>query len=208
MIPSKYGDATVLGEIASEADLKAVWDLDNATNDRLLAARGLLPGIERSELVSGMAHSDIINAAFTHAHPLGARFSGPARGAWYAGFDIATAQAEVAFHKTVQLSEINYFHDSVTYDDYLSDLLGDYYDLRIGARSFAKCLDPDSYVESQKLGARLLRGGALGIVYPSVRFARGTSIVCFRPAGVANVRKGETYRFSWSGQTKPAISLG
>lgn len=207
MIPSKYSDASVLAEIASATDLKAVWDLDNATNDRLLAQEGALPGVDRSELVSGVPQSDIINAAFTHAHPLGTRFCGPSRGAWYAGFDLKTAQAEVIFHKTVQLSEVNYFHDSVTYDVYLSDLQGEYHDLRINTRTFAACLDPQSYVESQKIGARLLRRGSLGIVYPSVRFATGTCAVCFRPAGVAHVRKGRTYRFVWSGDQKPAISL-
>lgn len=208
MIPSKYSDASVLSQIASDADLKAVWDLDNATNDRLLAQDGLLPGIDRSELVTGVPHSDIINAAFTHAHPLGTRFCGPSRGAWYAGFDLTTAQAEVVFHKTVQLSEIDYFHDSVTYDDYLSDLLGEYHDLRLNARAFAACLDPTSYVESQKLGARLLPDGSLGLVYPSVRNApRGTCAVCFRPAAVAHVRKAHTYRFVWAGSKRPRISL-
>jgi hypothetical protein len=207
MIPSKYSDASVLAQIASPTDLRAVWDLDNATNDRLLAQEGALPGIDRLELVTGVPYADIINAAFTHAHPLGTRFCGPSRGAWYAGFDLKTAQAEVVFHKSVQLAEINYFHDSVTYDVYLSDLLGDYHDLRVNPRAFAACLDPESYIESQKLGARLLRAGSLGIVYPSVRAARGTCAVCFRPAAVAHVRKGQTYRFVWSGNERPAIRL-
>ena len=208
LIPSKYSGVSVLARIAdNEAHLLAIQDLDSATNDRLLAESGLLPGIDRAELVTRVPCSEIINAAFTHAHPLGSRFNGPERGAWYAGLDLATAQAEVAFHKTVQLNEINRLQDVVTFDVYLADLAGDYHDLR-GAPAFAGCLEPQSYVESQTLAARLLRDGSLGIVYPSVRnVPDGRCIVCFRPAAVANVRKGDTYRFRWSGTQTPAVNL-
>src|SRR5262245_37232042 len=119
LVPSRHlpGDASVLADVADNAaDLRAVIDLDAATNDRLLAREQRLPGIGLDELVTGVPHADVINAAFTHAHPLGARFSGPDRGAWYAGIELATAQAEVAFHKSVQLAEISRFDESVTYD--------------------------------------------------------------------------------------------
>ncbi len=63
----------------------------------------MLPGIGVRELLFGVPYYRVVNAAFTHAHPLGSRFNGPDRGAWYAAFETRTAQAEVAFHKTVQL---------------------------------------------------------------------------------------------------------
>jgi len=66
----------------------------------------MLPGIGLNELVFGVPCSRIVNAAFTHAHPLGSRFNSPERGARYAAFEIETAQAEVAFHKSVDLAEI------------------------------------------------------------------------------------------------------
>jgi hypothetical protein len=46
--------------------------------------------------VFGVPNYRIVNAAFVHAHPLGSRFNGPDRGAWYAGFEVETSQAEVA----------------------------------------------------------------------------------------------------------------
>lgn len=208
LIPSKYGDMSVLSLVAEgEKELREVQDLDSATNDRLLAQAGLLPGVDRAELVTGIAHAEIVNAAFTHANPLGSRFSGSDRGAWYAGLKLATAQAEVAFHKTVQLVEVGRLEDDVTYDVYLADLAGDYHDLRNAGHGFAACLDPQSYVASQSLAARLLHAGSMGIIYPSVRDAGGTCISCFRPAAVANVQKGSTYRFKWAGDFKPTISL-
>src|SRR5690606_4874539 len=109
LIPAKYADggASVLADIADDdAHLRDIFDLDNATNDRLLAENGLLPGIGIHELVFGVPYYRIVNAAFCHAHPLGSRFNGPDRGAWYAAFEPETAQAEIAFHKWVELAEV------------------------------------------------------------------------------------------------------
>ena len=75
-------------------------------------------------------HAAVINAAFCHPHPLGSRFNGPGRGAWYAAFALETSQAEVGFHKTVQLAEIGRFEDTVTYDDYRCDFSASFHDLR------------------------------------------------------------------------------
>ncbi len=191
--------------VDDDRDLQAIFELDAATNDRMLAADERLPGIGLEELVFGVPHAAVINASFCHAHPLGARFSSPERGAWYAGFELETSQAEVAFHKSVQLAEIGRFEDSVTYDDYLADFSASFHDLR-RARGFKACLDPDSYVESQALAETLLEQESLGVVYPSVRRAGGTCVACFRPALVNNVRRARTYRFTWTGTADPEIA--
>ena len=208
LIPSRYseGGDSVLARVALDADLAAVFDLDNATNDRLLAEEGLLPGITLAELVFGIPHERIVNAAFVHAHPQGSRFNGPERGAWYAGFELETSQAEVAWHKSVQLAEVGWWEDSVTYDDYLADFAGAFHDVR-GDPAFAACLDPDSYVASQELAQRLLDRGSLGVVYPSVRRPGGTCLACFRPALVGYVRKAARFRFTWAGEAAPRIEL-
>ncbi len=103
----------------------------------------------RTSSSSGYRAYHVINAAFCHAHPQGARFNGPERGAWYSAFDLRTAQAEVAFHRSVELAEIEWQADEVaTYDDYLADFSGEFHDLRRDRR-FADCLDPGSYESSQ-----------------------------------------------------------
>ena len=197
----------MLVDIADDdRDLAALYELDAATNDRLFAGQELLPGIGLAELVFGVPHAAVINAAFCHPHPLGARFSGPQRGAWYAGFELETSQAEVAFHKTVQLAEIGRFEDTATYDDYLADFSASFHDLR-RARGFGVCLDPDTYRHSQALAEQLFAAGALGVVYPSVRRDGGTCVACFRPALVMNVRRARTYRFSWTGAPQPQVTL-
>ncbi len=208
LIPSRHSepDGGVLPRIADDdRHLADILELDNGTDDRLLAESELLPGIGVGELVFGVPYYRIVNAAFTHAHPLGSRFNGPERGAWYAAFEIETAQTEIAFHKTLQLAEIGRFDDDVSVDDYLADFSGEFHDLRHD--EFSEVLDPESYVQSQALAERLVEAGALGVVYPSVRRASGTCLACFRPALVMNVRKGATYRLRWGGGPIPEIDL-
>ncbi len=191
LIPSAYGKETVLNRLTTDSDeLAALFELEGATNERLLGEAGLLPGITVRELVFGLSYSHIVNAAFTHAKPLGSRFNGPERGAWYAGFSLETAGIEVAFHKSEELREINWQEkEAFVYADFWVDFRGQFHDIR-GDSRFAKCLDPDSYATSQKLAGALLNKGSPGVVYPSVRHSRGTCIACFRPAVVNNVRKG------------------
>jgi hypothetical protein len=208
LIPSKYnvGEDSVLAQIADDdAHLKGIFALDDATNDRLLAENQRHEGIGLREIVVGFPYASIVNASFAHAHPLGGRFNGPHRGAWYAGFELQTSQAEVVFHKTLQLAEIRRFVDVVTYDDYQADFNATFHDLRNGLRGTKAYLDPNSYVESQLFAEDLLTSGSAGIVYPSVRKPDGTCLCCFRPTLVTNVRKGPTYEFRWDGQPKPKI---
>lgn len=208
LVPSRFAmvEDSVLAAIATDdAQLADLFELEGATNERLRAERGLLPGIGIDELVFGVPNFRIVNAAFTHARPEGSRFNGPDRGAWYCSFEIETALAEVAFHKGVEYAEIGRYEDSVTYEAYRADFTHAFHDLR-GDPRFAACLDPRSYRASQKLAERLMRGGAVGVVYPSVRRPAGVNLACFRPAVVGNVRRGEGWRLTWSGSPAPRIA--
>jgi len=186
-------------------DTDDLFQLEGATNDRLSGEANLLPGISIHELVFGVPHYHIVNAAFTHARPLGSRFNGPDRGAWYAGFTLKTAQAEVAFHYAEGLREIEWREkETVSYREYLADFHADFHDLRHNS-TYAACLDPESYQASQELARNLLHRGSAGVVYPSVRHRSGTCIACFRPALVANVRKGSLVTFTFPDAFHPPL---
>ncbi|MFC5460676.1 RES family NAD+ phosphorylase [Massilia niabensis] len=209
LIPSRFADLedSVLAPLADDdATLRDLFDLDNATNERLRGEADLLPGIGMDELVFGVPQFRIINAAYTYARPEGSRFNDGERGAWYCAFEAETALAEVCFHKAVEYQEIKRFDDSVTYQTMLADFNGSFHDIR-GVRGLAKCLDPGSYVASQSLAAELLEAGSMGIIYPSVRRPEGTNLACFRPALVGNVRKGPAYRLTWAGSPVPTVDL-
>jgi hypothetical protein len=210
LIPNRFYEEgeSVLSRLGlPPAQMEHLFQLDDATNTRLAGEANLLPGITVHELVFGVPHYHIINAAFTHARPGGSRFSGDDRGAWYAGFSLKTAQAEVAFHYAEGLREVNWREEeTVAYREYLADFRGEFHDLR--NKDFRdgepridtankKYLQPDSYRASQQLSRRLLDQGSAGVVYPSVRHAGGTCIACFRPALVSNIREGALVTFTF-----------
>lgn len=208
LIPLRYSekDESVLARLTDDLDdLNALFELEGATNDRLLGEAGLLPGISVRELVFGLSYSHIVNAAFTHSRPLGNRFNGPERGAWYAAFSLQTSEIEVAYHKAKELQEIKWQQEEIfTYVDFLADFRGKFHDIR-DDRAFENCLDPDSYTASQQLARELLEAGSGGVVYPSVRHKAGTCISCFRPALVNNVRKGPRVSIAFKNAFAPPV---
>jgi hypothetical protein len=200
-------DESVLTRLTDDVtELNALFELEGATNDRLLGEAGLLPGITVRELVFGLSYSHIVNAAFTHPNPAGSRFNSAERGAWYAAFARTTSELEVAYHRSKELQEIDWQErETFTYVDFLADFRGKFHDLRKDRR-FRNCLDPNSYSASQRLAMRLLDQGSAGIVYPSVRHESGTCIACFRPALVNNVRKAATISIQFANAfAKPEI---
>ena len=184
----------VLARLCDDPNLlNGIFELDNATNDRLLAESGLLPGIDARELVFGIPSYRIINAAFCQPARGGSRFNSADRGAWYAAFDVETSQAEVAYHRQLWLRETGWNEEDLAdYIDYVADFRAEFHYLR-ELKQHDDYLSPDRYAASQALAAELLEVGSAGIVYPSVRRKGGTCIACFRPVLVTNVRKGETY---------------
>ena len=210
LIPFKYSadGKSVLADIANNDEhFYDITDLDNATNDRLLAENDFHEGISAKELVYTGKYYKIVNAAFTHPAPQGNRFSSPVRNAWYAGFTLKASQREIIFHKTVEYEEINFYDDEpVTYDDYMADFNAEFHDIR-DTKDFANCLNPNSYVASQNFADILLESGANGVIYPSVRHRSGTCLVCFRPNLIQNVRKHARYKFKWSGSLSPSVEI-
>jgi len=197
----------VLTRLTDDGDLlDGIFELDNATNNRLLAESGLLPGIDARELVFGIPSYRIINAAFCHPAPDGSRFNSADRGAWYAAFELETSQAEVAYHKQLWLQETGWNEEeSADYVDYRADFRAEFHDIR-EMKEYADCLSPSSYAASQALAAQLLESGSAGVIYPSVRRSGGTCIACFRPVLVTNVQKGERFTFVFAdSRTPPTI---
>jgi hypothetical protein len=200
LIPSKYGAESVLETLLLPAPVVAdLRELDAATNERRIAERGGIGTIGPGELLFGVPEARIVNAAFTHPGPFGGRFHSPQRGAWYAGFEIETSIAEVAFHKRRFLADgrIKGQH-AFDYIEFFADFSGEFHTL--DDRERESCLLPDPvpqcYGASQALAKKLLYEGSNGIVYPSVRRDSGTCIACFRPALVFHPRRGSQYRLS------------
>jgi hypothetical protein len=193
----------------SEADLALLARLEGATSGRLTAEREGLLDLDRRELVFGAPNHSFINAAFAYARPGGNRFNDERRGAWYCGFEVATALAEVSWHLTRALADAGDAFDNVTdYAELVADFIGEFHDLR-GASPRPRCLHPDpaiGYPAGQALAHKVRRDWQLpGIVYPSVRHPGGTCLAALRPSAVQNVRQGGMWRLTWSGSPEPRM---
>ena len=148
LLPAKYGNnldsvlTRLIDPNSPAEDLQHIFELDNTTNARLLAEDGRSLDITARELVYRVPQAHIINAAFTHPNPLGARFSTPGRGAWYAAFEVATCKTEVLFHKSIEYAEVDWKErEEVLYDDYLADFTGTFHDLRPRSIASARVAD-------------------------------------------------------------------
>ncbi len=205
LVPSVYPVSGILDAVASPEDLPFVFELEDWTNDRISGELGLLHAVPADEWVTGRPMASVVMAAFCHPRPSGGRFNGPERGAWYAGFDLETAHAEVVYHRTEELAEVGVFETRVQMRLYTADFEASFHDVRANAPRNRPYHDPASYTASQALARELLDDGSNGILYRCVRRPGGECVACFRPALVGNVRTGAHFEYRWEGGRTPRI---
>lgn len=203
-------DPVLLPLAANHGALEDLAILESATNGRLAAQESGLPELDSRELVFGRAGFTFINAAFTHTRPGGNRFNDEARGAWYCGFDAATAIDEVSYHLTRELEAINRFENITDYAELISDFFGPFHDIRESDVDIEPALHerPEiGYPAGQGLARKLrINCSSNGIVYPSIRHVGGTCLACFRPDLVQNLRQGGIWRLEWQGTAIPTAT--
>ena len=205
LVPSRYPTVGLLDAVADPEDLPLLFDLESWTNDRISAEWGVLHRIPTQEWVTGRPMASVITAAFCHPKPGGGRFNGPDRGAWYAGESLATAHAEVIYHRTRELQEVGVLETRVEMRLYRADFDGEFHDVRGARRAYAAYHDPLDYRASQALARELLARGSNGVIYRSVRREGGECLACFRPRMVGNVRSGPHYEYRWQGTPRPVV---
>jgi hypothetical protein len=205
LVPSRYPVVGLLDRVADQADLDAVFELEDWTNDRISNELGLLHAIPRSEWVVGKPMSSVVMAAFCHPRPGGGRFSSEDRGAWYAGRTVTTALTESIYHRTAELREVGGFETVVQMRVYLADFRATFHDIRRNSREWLPLYDPNDYGASQTFSRKLLQNGSNGVLFRSVRDPAGECIACFRPQLVLNVRAGGHYQFQWEGSSTPTV---
>jgi hypothetical protein len=186
--------------------LDAIFQLEGWTNDRISGELGILQKIPEHEWVFGVPHATVVMASFCHPRPGGGRFNSDQRGAWYAGFELETAHAEVIYHRTKELREINVLEVRVEMRLYLANFNEEFHDIRGDNPEFSKYHDPDSYADSQNLAQSLFAARSNGILYRSVRRSGGNWIACFRPQLVKNVRPSAHFEYRWEGTTVPRVT--
>jgi hypothetical protein len=206
LVPSRYPSVGILDRIASPEDLPYIFELESWTNDRISTELGIIHRIPPDEWVPGRPMASVIMAAFCHPRVGGGRFNGEDRGAWYAGTELETAHGEMIYHRTKELAEIGVFETRLEMRLYLSDFRANFEDIRARTREHAPLHDPDSYTASQAFARDLMKRGADGVIYRSVRRAGGECLACFHPRLVLNVRIDAHFEYRWEGKTAPTIT--
>jgi len=183
-------------------------EIEGATSGRLAVQEHGSDGLDQRELVAGIPHAHFINAAFTYWRPRTPnRFNGPGRGAWYSALDVGTCIAEVSYHMTRELSNVNDFNATIDYTEMFASFAGEFVDLQ-GVDPKPDCLDPNpevGYPEGNILAELTRRRGHYGVIYPSVRNAQGTCIVALIPHAVQSVAQGDIIRLKWENAREPTV---
>ena len=195
IVHSRYPFVGIFDEIGDPADIDAILEIEQRTNDRIRDAIGELSLIRPGDRVAGPGSTPIM-AAFTHARP--SRFTDGSYGVYYAAHKRQTAIFETRYHVEAFYRATSEESADIDMRVYVAAIAGNFDDLRALPENDAR-LDPASYAASQAYAKPLHDADvADGIAYPSVRDPeRRACLACFRAKIIKDARTHGylTYRF-------------
>jgi hypothetical protein len=200
IIRSVFPPIDLFEDIADPADWPLLISAEQKTNPRLMETIGNLDLVPEARRVAGPGASYLM-APFTHvSQDRPSRFSNGAYGVLYAGDRFEVALIETIHHHQRFMARTK---EPAGWTSQFRELVLDVdawvHDLRGGDKAYATVLDPDDYMPSQVLGARLRAGGSDGVVYPSVRAPGGHCVGLFYPDHAANPVQGRHLDYHWDG---------
>jgi len=197
LVPSRFPPVSLYERVASADEFDAVFAVEMLTNPRLRQEAGEISLVAPDERVFGPGSTPVM-AAFCHLNAQGSRFSDGTWGAYYAAATLATAVAEVAYHREKFFAATKQEAIDVDLRVYVAAVAKPLHDVR--APRWAAVHDPDDYSASQALARRLRLADSWGIVYRSVRDAGGICIAALRPKTVTlPVRQAQHVTLRWNG---------
>jgi hypothetical protein len=199
IVPTRYPAITLFDRVADPSDFEALYALEAMTNERIRDELGEIERVPAAQRLYGPGSGPIM-AAFTHVNVDGSRFSGGQWGVFYAARERATAIAETRYHHARFLAATAQGPMHLPMRLYHVAIDARLHDLRPRQPAFEACHQPDSYVESRAMAARLHVGGSVGVVYRSVRHARGQCVGLFSPKGAQRCVHAAYLLYAWDGQ--------
>ncbi|MBA3504959.1 MAG: RES family NAD+ phosphorylase [Betaproteobacteria bacterium] len=201
LIPSRFPPIGLFDRVADPADLDAVYAVEALTNDRIREETGALTLVDAAERVSGPGTTPIM-AAFTHVNPEGSRFSDATLGVWYCSRELPTALAEVRYHQERFLRRTQETALRVEMRLYVVDV-----DARlVDVRKLPECHLRDDYGPSRAVGVSLRAAKRDGVLYQSVRRAKGHCAAIFRPKVLSRCRQAKHYALHFDGERVVSIN--
>lgn len=198
IVPTRYPSVNLFDRVADAADFDALYALESMTNERVRDEVGQIERVPADDRIFGPGSSPIM-AAFTHVNPLGSRFSDGGYGVFYAARERATAVAETRYHQARFMAATAQPPMHLPMRLYQVGIDARLHDLRPEAAVDADVYSPDAYGIAQQLGRRLWAQGSAGVVYCSVRHARGQCVGLFRPRGASRCLHAAYLLYVWDG---------
>ncbi len=185
VIAHRRHEARIADRLNSVTDRAALDEIEAITNPRRKFPSG--------------AGNEMIIASFAYSG--NSRFTDGSYGVYYAAFEQRTAIAESAYH-TARFLAYTQTRPALIYKRVLTaDIKGTYDDLRTTpATDPIYDPDPDRYAAAQAYALGLYAANVVdGIVYRSVRDARGTCAVAFRPHLISNCQTAGFLAYTYDG---------
>lgn len=201
IIRSIYPPIDLFEDIADPADWALLISAEQKTNPRIMENIGNLDLVPEGRRVGGSGASYLM-APFTHVSAdRKSRFSDGRFGVLYAGNSFEVALFETVHHHANFMARTNEAPGWTSqFREIVLSVDARLHDLRTNNPAHADALDPNDYVSSQALAARLHGGGANGISYPSIRCAAGECVGLFYPDLASNAVQGRHLDYHWDGR--------
>lgn len=199
LIPTRYPPIDLFERIADPKDWELLYQLEGLTNPRLREQAGEISLVPPPRRVSGPGAS-VVMAPFAHySRSRPTRFADGTYGVYYAASKLETSLREVAFHMAIFYAATEDPPHDEDFRAYKGAIDGAFHDLRKG--EWSRFLDPDvaTYPHPNALGKQLRDAGSDGIVYPSVRHAKGQCIAAFWPDVVKIPEQTTHIALKWDG---------
>ena len=200
IVPTRYPAVTLFDRVADAADFEALYALEAMTNERAREELGQIERVPREQRQYGPGSGPIM-AAFAHLNTLGSRFSAGEWGVFYAARDRATAVAETRHHHGQFLAATRQGPMHLPMRLYHVAIDARPHDLRPPGAVPAAVYDPQDYGAARQLGAALHAAGSAGVVYRSVRHARGQCVGLFQPQGASRCLHAAFLLYAWNGES-------
>jgi len=198
IVPTRYPAITLFDRVADATDFDALYALEALSNERARDELGHIERVPREQRVYGPGSGPVM-AAFTHVNTLGSRFSAGEWGVFYAARERATAVAETRHHHALFMAATRQAPMHLPMRLYHVPIDARLHDLRLAGAVPAAVYDRDDYAAARTLGARLRSAGSAGVVYRSVRHARGECVGLFRPQGAGPCLHAAYLLYAWDG---------